>query len=68
MSMNNLASGKNYLQMATFILLIKVLSSLDWKYFVGRLFCDLKKAFECVKHDTLLAKWSFMGSLVQQPN
>ena len=47
--------------MATFTLLNKVLSSLDRKKFVGRLFCDLQKAFECVKHDILLAKMEFHG-------
>jgi hypothetical protein len=40
-------------EMATFTLLNKVLSSLDRKNFVGGLFCDLQKAFDCVNDDIL---------------
>ena len=32
---------------ATYAFLHKVLSSLDKRYYIGRLFCDLQKAFEC---------------------
>jgi len=60
--MKNLVSGKNYLQKWQFFtLLTTVLSSPNRKSFDGRLFCDLQKAFGCVKHDTLVAKMEFYG-------
>jgi hypothetical protein len=37
------------------------MSSLDRKNFVGGLFCDLQKAFDCVNHNILLAKIEFYG-------
>ena len=37
----------------------KVLSSLDKKDYVGGLFCDLQKAFDCVNHEILLPKRKF---------
>ena len=46
---------------ATYDFLNKVLSSLDKKDYVGGLFCDLQKAFDCVNHDILLAKLNFYG-------
>jgi hypothetical protein len=46
---------------ATYAFLNKVLSSLDKRYYIGGLFCDLKKAFYCVIHDVLLAKMKFFG-------
>ena len=47
--------------MATHDLLNTVLLSLDKKEYVGGLFCDLQKAFDCVSHDTVLAKLDYYG-------
>ena len=47
--------------MAMYAFLNKVLSSLDKKYYVGGLYCDLQKAFDCVNHNILLNKIKFYG-------
>jgi hypothetical protein len=46
---------------ATFKLLIDILQALKNKEFVGGIFCDLKKAFDCVNHDLLMKKLKFYG-------
>ena len=48
-------------EMATYTLLNNVLSSLGRKKFVGGLFCNLQKAFDCVNHNIFWLKWSIMG-------
>jgi len=38
-----------------------ILKALDNKQLVGRIFCDLSKAFDCVDHETLLNKLEYFG-------
>jgi hypothetical protein len=46
---------------ATYNLLNTILTSLDKKNYVGCLFRDLQKAFECVNHNVLLEKMSLQN-------
>jgi hypothetical protein len=41
---------------ATFRLMKEILNALNSKLMVGNIFCDLKKAFNCVNLDILLLK------------
>jgi hypothetical protein len=48
-------------ELATYNLTNNMLRSHDKKLVVGELFCHLTKAFDCVKHDVLLAKLEYFG-------
>jgi hypothetical protein len=46
---------------ATFKLLNDILQALNNKAYVGGIFCDLEKTFDCVNHDILMKKLKFYG-------
>jgi len=50
---------------AAYKLTTEILSAVHIKLLVGVIFCDLKKAFDCVDHNILSAKLKFCGISVR---
>jgi hypothetical protein len=46
---------------ATFTLINKILTAMNNKSRAAGIFCDIKKAFDCVNHKIILAKMEFYG-------
>jgi hypothetical protein len=46
---------------ASYILLNEILTAMNCKQMVGRIFCDIHKAFACINHAVLLEKLKFHG-------
>jgi hypothetical protein len=69
-NINNILDNNQYgfrinssTEKASFKLTDEILKSMNNKQLAGWIFCDLQKAFDCVSHDILIKKWSFMGLL-----
>jgi len=50
-------------EVATYILINNILSSVHNKLLVGGLFCDLQREFHCLNHEILLSNMRFYGIL-----
>jgi hypothetical protein len=46
---------------ASFKVAEEIFKSMNNKQFVGGIFCDLRKAFDCINHDMLIKKSEFCG-------
>ena len=46
---------------ASHVLLNEMLTAMNNKQMVGGIFCDLRKAFDCLNHDILLEKLELCG-------
>jgi len=53
--------SKSSTEKAAFDLMYEILEALNKKRFVGSIFFDFEKAFDCINHGILLAKLEFHG-------